>query len=190
MVSGYLIPFSFFHFFLPYSFFLRQGFCVYVTFWKLLELQTKLALNSWNSPISASPVRKLKVCTTKVQFIIYLFIFDYRSSHLGDFLFQKTIRGCTFMYVWLFCQSVCLHTTYMPDAHGSQRDNQIPRTGVTYRWVLSPTWVLGIEHGSFGKVVSAFHHRAISPALVFVLIFRNSGKLSAWYDLLLMDTWS
>lgn len=117
----YLIPFSFFlHFFLPsFLFFMRQGFCVYVTLWNLLELQTKLALNSWDLPISASLVWKLKVCTTTAQFIIYLFLITGPHRRFPEF--QKIIRGCTFMYVWLFCQSVCLRTTYMPDACGSQK---------------------------------------------------------------------
>lgn len=136
----YLIPFSFFlHFFLPsFLFFLRQGYCVYVTLWNLLELQTKLVLNSWDLPISASPVRKLKVCTTTVQFIIYLFIFDYRSLHLGDILsFRRPSEAVLLcMYGCFASLYVCiLHACLMPVE--VRRDNQILRTGVTYRWMLS-----------------------------------------------------
>lgn len=114
--------------------------------------------------------------------VYYLFIFDYRSSHLDFLSFRRPSEAVLLcMYGCFASLYVCIpHACLMPVE--ARRDNQIPRTAVTYRWVLSPTWVLGREHGSFGRVVSAFRHRAISPALIFILLFCNSGKRSAWYD--------
>jgi hypothetical protein len=37
-----------------------------------------------------------------------------------------------------------------------------------YRLLWATMWLLGIEHRSFGRAVSALNHWAISPALVFI----------------------